>query len=116
MVIDELALLRPVGGPTVMAAQLDHLAEMAEHPAVTFHVLPREVQAHAACATPFRLFTLGAENHAHVDNLRGGSVIDDPTEVALYVDVWQRVSAVAADFARSVKSVVQAAKAYRAEE
>jgi transcriptional regulator with XRE-family HTH domain len=116
VVIDELALLRPVGGATVMAAQLDHLAEMAEHPAVTLQVLPREVQAHAAFGAPFRLFTLGAENYAHVDNLRGGSVIDDPTEVALYLDVWQRVTAVAADFARSVKSVVQAAKAYREEE
>lgn len=39
--IDEAALTREFGGPTVLRAQLDHLVMMAELPAVTLHVLPQ---------------------------------------------------------------------------
>jgi DNA-binding XRE family transcriptional regulator len=39
-IIDESVLFRPVGGSIALAAQLDHLANMAERPNVTVHVLP----------------------------------------------------------------------------
>jgi hypothetical protein len=39
-VMDEAALRRPVGGPDVMRAQLDHLAEMAQSARVTLQVPP----------------------------------------------------------------------------
>ena len=37
---DELALLRPVGGPAIMGDQYDHLIAMSELPNVTLRVLP----------------------------------------------------------------------------
>lgn len=39
-VIDESVLHRPIGGPDVLAAQLRHVAAMAERPNVTVQVLP----------------------------------------------------------------------------
>jgi transcriptional regulator with XRE-family HTH domain len=40
LVIDEGALRRPVGGAQTMKAQLEHLAELQDHPSVSVYVLP----------------------------------------------------------------------------
>lgn len=45
--IDETALLRPVGGPRVMAEQLRRVLAASEEPNVTVQVLPLAVGAHA---------------------------------------------------------------------
>ncbi|HEY1821982.1 MAG TPA: helix-turn-helix transcriptional regulator, partial [Trebonia sp.] len=39
-ILDEGALRRTIGGPQVMQAQLRHLIEMCDHPAVTLQILP----------------------------------------------------------------------------
>ncbi|MBB4930708.1 hypothetical protein F4561_001528 [Lipingzhangella halophila] len=46
-IISEAAIRPAVGGPTVMAHQLHHLVEMAEHHRVTLQVLPFSVGTHA---------------------------------------------------------------------
>ncbi|NUT54167.1 MAG: helix-turn-helix domain-containing protein [Saccharothrix sp.] len=48
--IDEAALRRPVGGPDVRRAQLDHLVAMAARPTVTIQVIPYSAGAYAALA------------------------------------------------------------------
>lgn len=56
VVLGEGAVRQQVGGPTVMAAQLTYLAELASgHPAITVQVLPFSAGAHAgAAACPIR--------------------------------------------------------------
>src|SRR5947207_15125729 len=49
-IIDEAALRRPVGGRTVMRAQLDHLTEVAALPNVTIQVVPFGSGGHAAAS------------------------------------------------------------------
>lgn len=51
--IDESALRRAVGGPTVMSRQIDYLTEMARRPHVSIYVLPFALGAHAALPGPF---------------------------------------------------------------
>jgi transcriptional regulator with XRE-family HTH domain len=53
MVLDEAALSRPIGGPSVMRGQLAHLIEMSRRPNVTIQVLPFKVGGHAAAGGPF---------------------------------------------------------------
>ncbi|MGH9151147.1 MAG: helix-turn-helix domain-containing protein [Acidimicrobiales bacterium] len=48
VVLDESVLHRVTGGPTTMAAQLDHLAVQARQPNVTVQVLPLAAGVHAA--------------------------------------------------------------------
>ena len=47
MVLDEAALSRPIGGPSVMRDQLAHLIEMSGRPNVTIQVLPFKAGGHA---------------------------------------------------------------------
>jgi hypothetical protein len=46
VLLDEHALLRPVGGRKVRAEQLDHLAEIAQRPSILIEVIPLDVGAH----------------------------------------------------------------------
>jgi hypothetical protein len=54
-VVEEQALRRPVGGPEVMAEQLDHLLAVANRPNVNLQVIPREVGVHPALKGAFFL-------------------------------------------------------------
>jgi hypothetical protein len=45
-VIEETVLRRSIGGPKVMYEQLQHLAEMSEHPRITIQVVPATVGEH----------------------------------------------------------------------
>ncbi len=52
-IVDEGALLRPIGGPAVMRAQLARIAEAASMPRVTFQVIPFAVGAHPGLDSSF---------------------------------------------------------------
>lgn len=54
-VINEAALLRRVGGPEVMAAQLAKLRKAADRPEITIDVLPLSAGAHAAMNGSFAI-------------------------------------------------------------
>lgn len=53
VIMDEAVLRRPVGGPAIMRAQLEHLAKAAELPNVTIQVLPFSAGAHAGLSSAF---------------------------------------------------------------
>lgn len=56
-VLDEAVLRRQVGGPEVMARQLDRLMEAARLPQVTLQVLPFSAGAHIGVTGPFVIFS-----------------------------------------------------------
>ncbi|MFV2019546.1 helix-turn-helix domain-containing protein [Micromonospora sp. LOL_023] len=54
-VLDEAALHRPIGGPQVMAAQLEHLITAAQRPSITVQVLPFRQGAHMGMGVSFAM-------------------------------------------------------------
>ncbi|GAA2722255.1 helix-turn-helix transcriptional regulator [Actinocorallia aurantiaca] len=85
-VLDEAAVRRMVGGPQVMRAQLDRLAEIAERPGIQLQVLPFSVGAHAAMASSFVI--LGFESPdpdvVYIDTGTSALFIEATTDVAAY--------------------------------
>lgn len=78
-VLDESCLVRPVGGKAVMLKQLDHIAELASRPNITFQVAPFHLGEHLPFALPVTLLDLPdgsvvgyAESHArgHLERTR----------------------------------------------
>ena len=73
-VIDELVLRKPVGGASVMRAQLRHLALITELPTVTLRVLPGSVVCNEAMEGGFSVLDFplkGQPSLAHVEHALG---------------------------------------------
>jgi len=97
-VIDEAALLRPVGGEAVMGRQIDHLIAMSKSSNVTLQVLPLRVGAHPGMEGSFailRFSHVSDPDAVYVTMATGGVFQEKPDEVARYVQVFQVLTAVA---------------------
>ncbi|MFX4293864.1 MULTISPECIES: helix-turn-helix domain-containing protein [Streptomyces] len=81
--LDESVIRRPVGGPTVMAKQLEKIADLAESGRLRLHILPFSTGSHALMEGMLSLmeFPDGAPV-AYTENVLTGRLIDDPAQVA----------------------------------
>ncbi|WP_141717445.1 helix-turn-helix domain-containing protein [Nocardia altamirensis] len=94
-VIDEAALHRPVGGPRVHRAQLEHLIELAKLPNVTIQVLPYSAGEHAAAGSSFSILRFAeAElpDIVYLEHLTSALYLDRRQDLALYLSVMDRLS------------------------
>lgn len=81
-VIDEAALHRGIGGPAVMAEQLEHIRAVAGRPTVSVVVLPFAAGAHAGLAGSFVLLTIGEDRAVYLEDAEGGLLRRDDPAVA----------------------------------
>jgi hypothetical protein len=81
-VIDESVLLRKVGNPELMSAQLRHLVEMAELPNVDLRVLPLESET-SLRADGFVVFGFGPQDET---SKLGDVVSTEVAENSLYIE------------------------------
>lgn len=93
-VLDEAALLRPVGGGTVMRRQLEHMATVSELPNVTLQVLPLKVGAHAAMEGSFVMlrFPDPDPDTVYVTMATGGVFQEKPHELSRYAIIFDRLA------------------------
>jgi transcriptional regulator with XRE-family HTH domain len=97
-IIDETALIRPVGGPAVMRGQVKHLVAMAEADNVTIQVLPLRVGAHPAMDGSFAILRFPHESDpdaVYVTTATGGAFVEKPEHLARYVRVFEKLTKVA---------------------
>jgi transcriptional regulator with XRE-family HTH domain len=86
-IIDEAVLRREVGGPKVMARQIDHLVTMARRPGVSIQVIRFSAGAHSAMAGPFAHLEFPAENDPDVifvENTLGDTLFRDDEEITAF--------------------------------
>jgi transcriptional regulator with XRE-family HTH domain len=89
-VIDESALRRPVGGPAMMRAQLDHLIDIARLGHVNIQVLPFRAGGHAACGTPVVLLRFAGDKLPDivcVEYFTGAVYPSRPADLTRYWDL-----------------------------
>ncbi|MET9918390.1 helix-turn-helix transcriptional regulator [Streptomyces sp. NPDC006435] len=110
-VINEAVLRREVGSSTVMRAQMEHLAEVAELPSVRVQVVPFKAGAHPGMNGAFTLFRLGdAESIAYQENLGGASVTRKRADVALYEEAFNDLQILAVGPQESLGMIREAIK------
>lgn len=91
--IEEAALLRPVGGPVVMRQQLATLLRLMGVPTVTIRVLPTRIGAHEGLDGSFSILTFDSGNSGnsgesrypnigHVDTRVGSIFVERTDQVA----------------------------------
>jgi transcriptional regulator with XRE-family HTH domain len=107
-VIDESALHRPVGGSDVLREQLQHISVLADLDAVTLHVLPAAVGAHAALPSGFTILSfgdVGEPDMAYVEHTLGALSLDKAGDVARARLTFERVLTDALDPGESLALV-----------
>jgi transcriptional regulator with XRE-family HTH domain len=106
MVLDEAALRRPIGGPSVMRTQLKHLVEMSQRPNVTIQILPFKVGGHAAAGGPFSVLHFAESDLSdivYLEQLATAQYLEKPDMVGRYLAVMERLCLEAATPADSMK-------------
>jgi hypothetical protein len=91
-VVDEVALLRHVGGREVIREQLRHLMTMLELPNVEIRVLPLAAGAHASMSGTFEIFEMQSPypDASYVEN-RGGALYLEGDDVELLEQAYARL-------------------------
>ncbi|GII86046.1 transcriptional regulator [Sphaerisporangium siamense] len=96
-VIDEAALIKVVGGPTVMREQLHHLIRMAASANVTIQVLPNSSGAHAAMTGGFAImdFSSPADDPSlvYMETATENLWLETPEKHQQYALIFSRVQA-----------------------
>jgi transcriptional regulator with XRE-family HTH domain len=105
-VVDEGALRRPVGGRDVVRGQLEHLIQIADHPAVTLQILPFTAGPHSAMGGPFTILRF-AEPDLHdvvyIEQLTSALYLEKPAEVDSYLEVMEQLCLQAEPASNTVK-------------
>jgi transcriptional regulator with XRE-family HTH domain len=91
IVLGENVLRREVGGPTVLAAQIEHLRQLDQRDHVDIRVLPFKVGAHPATTGAFRILDFADEEDPDVVYLEaevGARYLEKPAELEEYRRIW----------------------------
>ena len=120
--LNESVLRWPVGGPGVMAAQLDRLAEESERPNVSLRVVPFSVGFHPGIVTGsfniirFPLNGNGEESEpptVYADLFTGALYLDKPNEIERYTEAYSSIRERALDEATSRALIRKTAEGHR---
>ena len=94
-IVDEAALRRPVGGPTVMRAQIQRLIEAADMPNVILQVMPFRFGGHAAESGAFTILRFPEQDLpdvVYLEQLTSALYLDKRDDVDQYLQVMERLS------------------------
>ncbi|KIR65501.1 helix-turn-helix transcriptional regulator [Micromonospora harpali] len=97
-IIDEGALLRPVGGQAVMEAQLHHLLKMAELPNITVQVIPLSAGYHRGTRGSLHILEFPDPEDPHiasVETVAGQMVLDRPGDLRTCTKIMEHLRTVA---------------------
>jgi hypothetical protein len=104
-----------VGGPKVMATQLDHLIELSGQPNVTMQVIPYTVGAHPAMNSTFNIleFAGPVPSVVYVEGLVGWIYVERPQEVCRYQQVFERLRTVSLSPQESIELIAKIGAGYK---
>jgi len=101
VILDEAAVRRVVGGPTVMRAQVARLIEACAHPSVEIQILPFSAGAHAAMGGPFTILDYADPaldpTIVYVDNDATTALLEEEEQVARHRLMFDHLRAKALD-------------------
>ncbi|GAA3412018.1 helix-turn-helix domain-containing protein [Streptosporangium vulgare] len=93
-VMDEAVLRRPIGGPRVLRAQIDHLLDAVERPNIRLQIMPFERGGHAAAGGPFSILRFPERDLpdvVYMEQLTSALYLDKLDETDHYMQVMDRL-------------------------
>ena len=117
VVLDESVLKRRVGDDKVMYEQLRRLAQEADRPNVTLHILPLDAQ-HTVFGESFVIFRFGPDNDAilqdvvSAEHLKNAFSVESERETYLHRIAFQTIVGASLDTAASKALILETAESY----
>lgn len=107
VIIDEMALRRPIGGPGVMHGQLHHLLNMASRPRINLQMMPFGVGAHAGLEGAFLILEFDAQpTLVYQENRSTGGFLEEGRHVARAKLDWRELSSNALSPEESTRFII----------
>lgn len=103
-VLDETVLRRTIGGPEVMAEQIDYLLEAVTRPHVRLQIMQFSAGSHPAMYGPFHLFRFPIDELPDVacsESLVGAVYFDQRDDVSAFLEALDRMCGQAAPVHRT---------------
>jgi Domain of unknown function (DUF5753)/Helix-turn-helix domain len=116
-ILDEAVLHRPIGGPSVMSAQLFALVEAAQRPRVTIRVLPYAAGEHAGLDGRFTMLSFpdsADPDIAYVEGTMGSVYLESSEETDQHRNRFEQIRKSSLSSLESVRIISQAAEDFRA--
>jgi transcriptional regulator with XRE-family HTH domain len=113
VVLDEAVLCRRIGGREVMAEQWEHILHRASTAGVVVRVVPFTAEVHAAEGVGFTVFHFDDQDLTPVvyaEQLSRNAFVEDPDEVAVYVEALDAAERAAAPAEASRELIVARAR------
>ncbi|MFF4606275.1 helix-turn-helix domain-containing protein [Streptomyces sp. NPDC001339] len=113
-VLHEAALRVPVGGPAVMAEQLEHVVRLTRERKILLQVLPFAAGAYPVMGKSLRLMEFeDAPPTAYTEGVYSGNLLDDPAVVKRAQEAYDLFRAAALSPEASLTLIESAAEDYR---
>ncbi len=114
-IMDESVLLRPVGNPQVMAAQITHLQIMADRPNVTLQILPLNKGMHPGLRGSFSILEFAPNESPiiYVEGPAGNTFLERDHQIQSFRHDYNRLTAGAMDPQETIDRLSEAVKEYR---
>lgn len=110
VMMDEMVLRRPVGGPGCMYGQLQHLLNMASRPRVEIRVVPFAVGANAGMEGPMMIMEFDAQPMlVHVEIRSASGFLEEPAELRRAKVAWRSLLSMAMSPEDSVRLIAEVA-------
>ncbi|WP_326697252.1 helix-turn-helix domain-containing protein [Streptomyces sp. NBC_01754] len=109
--LDESCIRRPIGGPEVMDAQLEHLERFAELPNTVFQVVPFEMGERRPFNLPITVLTMSDRSlMSYAESAQQGHLERESTSVVPLLTAYHQLQAEAPSQASSVVKIRQLRK------
>ncbi|MFD4480377.1 helix-turn-helix domain-containing protein [Streptomyces sp. NPDC058471] len=115
-VLDEAVLRREIGGPKVMAEQLEQLLEISNPPRLTIQVIPFSEGWHAGLDGPFSVYTYPDPmdlDVVNLDYLDGALYLEEDGPVGRYQLAFDEIRAAAPSHRKSMDLITQAVREFK---
>jgi len=110
-VVEEGVLTRPIGDNSVLARQLNHLADAAARPNVTVRVLPTDAGLHSGLNGPFVIMDYDEEpSLVLLENKVASLFLDEEEQIETYFASWDELVMLSHDDDASIEVIRAAAK------
>jgi hypothetical protein len=99
VVLNDGVLVRRVGTPEVMRAQIEHLMRERDRANIVIQILPFSAGEHPAMVGPFSMLTFidpADQGVVNVENVMGSLALEKAEELRAYEDVWGAIQGRAA--------------------